>query len=333
MTEDLPTLLELLKQSAQDTPPDEGEIDPEILDGIRAHGAAAVDPLINLIQEVMAANWAVIDNEEAPWNYAHVHAVGLLSQLPLTPPVVSLLFDLDEQYDDDEWYSEEIIGEIWHAGEVTVEPCLAALRDRSRSEYGRNGVADLLEKVAEEYPDLRDRIADGLVEIMSSVTREDEDWDDWATNAFMLGALGATRAERYIPFVHQMFEQDRVDVMILGLDWVLDSIQGIDPMERHKEEFDEDTKFDLREMLQRAATMSEAMKARKSPGEYPHPEIKPWPELPPPPPAAPLSRQWETVVNPKRPGRNDPCWCGSGKKYKKCHMHEDQEKDRQGRSQ
>ena len=21
--------------------------------------------------------------------------------------------------------------------------------------------------------------------------------------------------------------------------------------------------------------------------------------------------------------RNDPCWCGSGKKYKKCHMMED----------
>ncbi|HLF55640.1 MAG TPA: SEC-C metal-binding domain-containing protein [Thermoanaerobaculia bacterium] len=21
----------------------------------------------------------------------------------------------------------------------------------------------------------------------------------------------------------------------------------------------------------------------------------------------------------KTPGRNEPCWCGSGKKYKKCH--------------
>ena len=21
-----------------------------------------------------------------------------------------------------------------------------------------------------------------------------------------------------------------------------------------------------------------------------------------------------------RPGRNEPCWCGSGKKYKKCHL-------------
>ena len=24
------------------------------------------------------------------------------------------------------------------------------------------------------------------------------------------------------------------------------------------------------------------------------------------------------------PGRNDPCWCGSGKKYKKCHWSDDQ---------
>lgn len=26
---------------------------------------------------------------------------------------------------------------------------------------------------------------------------------------------------------------------------------------------------------------------------------------------------------PQRPGRNDPCWCGSGKKYKKCHLGTD----------
>ena len=24
------------------------------------------------------------------------------------------------------------------------------------------------------------------------------------------------------------------------------------------------------------------------------------------------------------PQRNDPCWCGSGLKYKKCHLDEDQ---------
>ena len=25
----------------------------------------------------------------------------------------------------------------------------------------------------------------------------------------------------------------------------------------------------------------------------------------------------------QRPGRNDPCWCGSGKKYKHCHLRQD----------
>jgi uncharacterized protein YecA (UPF0149 family) len=26
------------------------------------------------------------------------------------------------------------------------------------------------------------------------------------------------------------------------------------------------------------------------------------------------------------PGRNELCWCGSGKKYKKCHLLEDEKK-------
>jgi hypothetical protein len=31
-----------------------------------------------------------------------------------------------------------------------------------------------------------------------------------------------------------------------------------------------------------------------------------------------------TRVPEETPGRNDPCWCGSGKKYKYCHLREDQ---------
>lgn len=35
-----------------------------------------------------------------------------------------------------------------------------------------------------------------------------------------------------------------------------------------------------------------------------------------PPPVTPIARA-------ERPGRNEPCWCGSGRKYKKCHLAED----------
>lgn len=29
-------------------------------------------------------------------------------------------------------------------------------------------------------------------------------------------------------------------------------------------------------------------------------------------------KKLKTIINPQKPGRNDPCPCGSGKKYKKC---------------
>ena len=32
-----------------------------------------------------------------------------------------------------------------------------------------------------------------------------------------------------------------------------------------------------------------------------------------------LGPRIEPVVRAQQPGRNDPCWCGSGKKFKKCH--------------
>jgi preprotein translocase subunit SecA len=40
-------------------------------------------------------------------------------------------------------------------------------------------------------------------------------------------------------------------------------------------------------------------------------------------PAAP-----EPHVSKEKPGRNDPCWCGSGKKYKYCHWRSDQRESR-----
>ncbi len=34
----------------------------------------------------------------------------------------------------------------------------------------------------------------------------------------------------------------------------------------------------------------------------------------------------QTVRKVSKIGRNDPCWCGSGKKYKNCHWKEDRAK-------
>lgn len=37
----------------------------------------------------------------------------------------------------------------------------------------------------------------------------------------------------------------------------------------------------------------------------------------------------EDEIRPRNLGRNDECWCGSSKKYKKCHLEEDERRLRQ----
>ena len=45
-----------------------------------------------------------------------------------------------------------------------------------------------------------------------------------------------------------------------------------------------------------------------------------------------IERAQGPVLREHRPGRNDPCHCGSGKKYKKCHLAEDEERERSARA-
>jgi hypothetical protein len=116
MTDDLQTLLVRLKEAAQGARPDEVKPDSQILDGICAHGAAAVEPLVKLIADTMAANWAVEDGEIASWSYADVYAVDLLAQLPITAQAVRTLLDLIGQYEDDDWYCDRSTGNCGRRG-------------------------------------------------------------------------------------------------------------------------------------------------------------------------------------------------------------------------
>jgi hypothetical protein len=39
-----------------------------------------------------------------------------------------------------------------------------------------------------------------------------------------------------------------------------------------------------------------------------------------------------TATTQPRPGRNEPCYCGSGKKYKQCHLPQDEAKAAEARA-
>jgi len=87
---------------------------------------------------------------------------------------------------------------------------------------------------------------------------------------------------------------------------------SVDPEELIEPAEDDDEDDDELDELERESEEDEAFLTLD--------DENPWPAAPPPASA--------TVRVAAKPGRNDPCWCGSGTKYKKCHLDEDAAKAR-----
>lgn len=310
------TLLAQLKAATKNRPPRAGYSDEEkaIMDQIRAHGDAAIEPMLAFLENIMAETEELAnDPDDDTWYYAYVHVTDLLCELSLTEDHVRRMFVVQHDYDEDEWYREQLNESLAQRGAVVVDPALERLRDRTLDSWHRISVAANLENVAQAHPDLRERIADELIAIMSAITPEEErkGQDEEGVNAFMLMALGETRQEQYLPFVEKMFADGRVDEMVSGLDWVRDTIQGLDPRARMPEIVPGRMDF-----LTRILTATESSSPGTSSKSGSAGNVQ-------------KSDSFETYRAPERPGRNDPCWCGSGKKYKHCHLKEDQRKDRE----
>lgn len=313
---DVHELLSLLKAATEDRPPYKGEYTAEekaLMDELRTHGAAAIEPMIAFLADLMAETEETIEREEedAIYYYADKHVTDLLGDLPLSEEQVRRLFVLDAQYSDNDWYSDQLTESLGRQGEAVIGPALDILRDGDWGQFGRVTAASVLEEVAKAHPDLRERIADELVAIMSAQNLAEETDDDRELNAFMLGTLGETQQDRYLPFVEQMYITGRVDAFIIDLDWVRDTLQGIDPMARHPDTNPEE--------LERLARLLGLVAGDDEEDDYV-----------PPPRGASFIPVNPGVFTPfhaeKRPKRNDPCWCGSGKKYKHCHWRDDQQK-------
>jgi hypothetical protein len=50
-----------------------------------------------------------------------------------------------------------------------------------------------------------------------------------------------------------------------------------------------------------------------------------WDDLVPPNPPREVAPDGAPPLAKERPGRNEPCWCGSGRKYKHCHLRADEQ--------
>jgi hypothetical protein len=268
---------------------DAGErLPPGVRTSILAGGEAVVPALVDVLLE-RTPGFPEASGED----FAPIHAVDLLADLKAPEGIDPMLTVLCTT-DWDTIVHDRILVRLPEFGAAALEPVLRFL-DKKR----RGSLHDDLFAILADLKIRDERIFDLLVEQL---------WKDPASGAMNLGGYGDPAAlpllsavfDRFRPKRgHGLFEKNRLLVELK----------------------------DAIELLGGCLNAEQAAKFQTLVDE--HEAITGEPVRSEPPTKAELMAMVERVkaesARAKR-GRNDPCWCGSGRKYKKCHLREDEDR-------
>ena len=116
---------------------------------------------------------------------------------------------------------------------------------------------------------------------------------------------------------------EKQDPAMIGNDYLVIGTLDHDVWERGRRD-----PLPIPEMLARLHDFQEVLRIEPAdqPGHRPGRGLaRPQPRSRPAPAGRKLPSPWIVGDEPaeRKPGRNDPCWCGSGKKYKNCHLRQE----------
>jgi len=230
-------------------------------------------------------HWADSDSLEV---WTPIHAWRALAQLgaeEAIEPLTRLLARIDEF--DDDWVGEDLPDAFGLIGPAAIPTLTQYLADSSHGLWARVAAAGGLASIGKLHPEARSECVAGLTTSLRQFAQPDP-----TLNGFVISYLVDLRAAEAAPLMEQAFAADCVDLSIQG-DW-------------------EDVQIELGLIHERTSprqhnAVEELLgfsRLKRPPDELAQPRGMP--------PSAPEL------------GRNDPCWCGSGKKYKYCHMRANQ---------
>jgi hypothetical protein len=227
--------------------------------------------------------------ENDPRAYTRVHAVRTLEQLgaAAAPAIEPLLPLLNEE---DDWLREEMPLFYGAVGSAAIEPMTRLLMDAAADLYARAGAGDAMAEIAEQHPELRPQVLPLLEQALVTATDE-------TLAGFIITSLLDVGAKESLPLIEQAYAEDRIDLSVVQLPEVQEHfglpvtapwtpIRWVHEDDEDDEEYGEE--IETEEMgLDPAAANDEPVQT--------------------------------PFVAEAKVGRNEPCPCGSGKKYKKCH--------------
>lgn len=216
---------------------------------------------------------------DSPEVWAPLHAWRALGQMKAVESVDALLAQLHLVDDNsDDWMSNDFPLVFSEMGYPAVPALAAYIVDPGKSRYARICAMQCLEKIGETDLLSRNR----CVEILTDILRNHDNQDS-SLNAFLILYLTELNAVESINEIRQAYLSEMVDLTVLG---------------------------DLEDAEICLGLRGERQTPRRN-FFYP-PDF----EMPPDLPEAGGDMPFINLN--RKPGRNEPCHCGSGKKYKKC---------------
>jgi hypothetical protein len=219
---------------------------------------------------------------EDPAVWAPTHAWRALGQLRAVEAVAPLLGLLKERADDD-WVDIELPYVFGLIGPGAVPHVTDFLADRSIPTEPLITAIRCLVEIAERNPPSRNECIDILARRLKCGAENDP-----TVNGFLISALIDLEAIETIGLIRQAFDQQVVDLSIAG------DVEDVE------------MEFGLRR--QRSTPRPVYPSFFGNPLSDPAEVIS----------GALTGRNAEASAGHRKVGRNDPCPCGSGKKYKKC---------------
>lgn len=258
--------------------------------------------------------------------WAPICAIHLLSVIGGREAERAIEQAIRKYYDDTEdWLTEDMPSVLATLGPASFDMLAGMVRDQDLDIWVRVGAARALLMISKKSSDVRAGSIQLLKDMIESET-------DKFTRTMLLDQFIEFKDEQSMPFVKSFFERKMVDTSHLPYDEVLRVYAGEydhlehdvpkDPMDIFREEkgnFYRETNCTIAEMLrghEEHSRLQSTIKEKEEEVAELKNRLQYYENYDSPPSANP-----EQVYSMKvKIGRNDPCPCGSGKKYKKCCM-------------
>ncbi len=224
--------------------------------------------------------------------------------------ITSLLEHVNKQADDDDglWlYMEPVILRL---GQKAWEPLVAIFSQPHTNLCTKERFSRTMTQLAKQYPEYRNQVIQ-----LISTTLDDSANDNPMYKSLLLGYLCKLKATEAIESIRAAFERDAIDCAFMGdiedveitlglrqerdtpaRDYVAEKYPGLKELREILDGYSEEEKLDI------ITGMMSVDGEGGSGDDY-------------------LMPSQEPLIKGPKIGRNDPCPCGSGKKYKKCCQH------------